>query len=1006
MARPHARRDRPHWPRRRTSPRSSSATSRWPPRRCATATEPLGRGYTGGRRATTAAEGGIDDGGGDRRDGESGGRAGGRRADEAGQDRPRRGGQRRPPRPRPDDAEVEAYLETALNAPAPERSPDDRPDRRADDGARRPSSSSTSAASSPSSSRGASASSTSTRSCCPTTRRSRSSSGAAPARSSCRAARCPSTTTDAPRPDPAIWSGRIPVLGICYGAQLMAHELGGDVLPADQREYGPANVTITADDGAVHRHRPRAAGLDEPRRLDHAAAGGLPRDRPDRLDAVSPAWPPPSATCTASSSTPRSSTRRAAATSCATSSVGHRRASRRPGRRPTSSTRPSPRSASGSTPRRARPARTAWSSARCRAASTRRSRPRSSIARSGDRLTCIYVDHGLMRKKESELLRVTFERDLGMNLVMVDARERFLARLAGVEDPEQKRRIIGDEFIRVFEEEAAKLGADRLPDPGHALPGRHRDARPSETKAAQKIKTHHNVGGLPADLRFQLIEPLRYLFKDEVRKVGLELGLPEAMVLRQPFPGPGLAIRIIGEVTAERLDTLREADWIVIDEIKARRPVPQPVAVVRDPHPGPQRRRDGRRPDLRQRRRHPGRDQRGRHDRRLGEAAVRRPGQDHRRGSSTRSRASTGSSTTSAPSRPPRSSGSERRSTSPTRRDGCPEAPPRDRWAIPAVAERGSIRAMADQPTSDARRRAVCPWCSAALPEPGRGTLPVVRRGAHRRASTSRCPGLTAVDAGGDRPGASRRSIRPKSRLLSWLSGDDARRDLHQGRRQRRSRRPTSRSGARCSGSSSRPRSPTSRPRPRRIMAEAVGRGPGRRGPARARRGRRAAGIELPTTAEARRARPSRRRRSTRRRRPTTADADEASAPDAAEADAPSRRGRRTRPRPTSERPPQAADAAADRLTRRRLSCAGARPTPAARSVVPARARGPHRRPDAPRRDGAAVRRHPTAGGWPSCGSPTTTASSASATSRRPPDRRPIRRSPASARRSPARCPG
>jgi GMP synthase (glutamine-hydrolysing) len=186
----------------------------------------------------------------------------------------------------------------------------------------------------------------------------------------------------------------------------------------------------------------------------------------------------------------------------------------------------------------------------------------------GDRLTCIYVDHGLMRKKESELLRATFEQNLGMRLVMVDARGRFLARLAGVEDPEQKRRIIGDEFIRVFEEEAAKLGRIDFLTQGTLYPDVIESAT-AETKAAQKIKTHHNVGGLPADLRFQLIEPLRYLFKDEVRAVGSELGLPEAMVLRQPFPGPGLAIRIIGEVTAERLDTLREADWIVIDEIKA-----------------------------------------------------------------------------------------------------------------------------------------------------------------------------------------------------------------------------------------------------------------------------------------------------------------------------------------------------------------------------------------------------------------------------------------------------
>jgi GMP synthase (glutamine-hydrolysing) len=186
----------------------------------------------------------------------------------------------------------------------------------------------------------------------------------------------------------------------------------------------------------------------------------------------------------------------------------------------------------------------------------------------GDRLTCIYVDHGLMRKRESELLRDTFEANLGMRLVMVDARDRFLARLAGVEDPEQKRIIIGDEFIRVFEEEAATLGRIDFLTQGTLYPDVIESTAP-ETKAAQKIKTHHNVGGLPTDLRFELIEPLRYLFKDEVRRVGVELGLPEQMVLRQPFPGPGLAIRIIGEVTRERLDTLREADWIVIDEIKA-----------------------------------------------------------------------------------------------------------------------------------------------------------------------------------------------------------------------------------------------------------------------------------------------------------------------------------------------------------------------------------------------------------------------------------------------------
>ena len=245
----------------------------------------------------------------------------------------------------------------------------------------------------------------------------------------------------------------------------------------------------------------------------------------------------------------------------------------------------------------------------------------------GDRLTCIYVDHGLMRKRESELLRATFEANLGMRLVMVDARQRFLDRLAGVEDPEQKRKIIGDEFIRVFEEEATKLGRIDFLTQGTLYPDVIESAT-SETKAAQKIKTHHNVGGLPADLRFKLIEPLRYLFKDEVRAVGLELGLPEAMVQRQPFPGPGLAIRIIGEVTAERLDTLREADWIVIDEIKAAglyRSVWQSFAILT---PVRSVGRDGRRPDLRQRRRDPGGHLGRRDDRRLGEAAVRRPRQD------------------------------------------------------------------------------------------------------------------------------------------------------------------------------------------------------------------------------------------------------------------------------------------------------------------------------------------------------------------------------------------
>jgi GMP synthase (glutamine-hydrolysing) len=363
----------------------------------------------------------------------------------------------------------------------------------------------------------------------------------------------------APHPDPLIWSATdIPVLGICYGIQLMAYHLGGNVIPAEKREYGPATIKITTQDGLFRGIEPEQnvwmshgdkivsppdgfvplanspsspyAGLADPARkmygiqfhpeVVHTPAGrDILRNFVLGIAQARPTWTP---------------------ASLVDSNVQDIRS------------------------------RVGDGKVICALSGGVDSAVAATLVHRavGDQLTCIYVDHGLMRKRESELLRLTFEKNLGMKLVMVDARERFLRRLAGVEEPEEKRRIIGDEFIRVFEEEAVKLGQIDFLTQGTLYPDVIESTAP-ETKAAQKIKTHHNVGGLPADMKFQLIEPLRYLFKDEVRAVGTELGLPDQMVNRQPFPGPGLAIRIIGEVTAERLDTLREADWIVIDEIKA-----------------------------------------------------------------------------------------------------------------------------------------------------------------------------------------------------------------------------------------------------------------------------------------------------------------------------------------------------------------------------------------------------------------------------------------------------
>ncbi|MER2063802.1 MAG: glutamine-hydrolyzing GMP synthase [Alkalibacterium sp.] len=182
----------------------------------------------------------------------------------------------------------------------------------------------------------------------------------------------------------------------------------------------------------------------------------------------------------------------------------------------------------------------------------------------GDQLTCIFVDHGLLRKNEGDQVMDSLQGKFGLNVIRVDAKDRFLSKLEGISDPEQKRKIIGNEFIYVFNDEAAKLdGIEYL-----AQGTLYTDVIESGTATAQTIKSHHNVGGLPDDMTFELIEPLNTLFKDEVRELGLELDMPESLVWRQPFPGPGLGIRVIGEITEDKLEIVRESDAILRDEIK------------------------------------------------------------------------------------------------------------------------------------------------------------------------------------------------------------------------------------------------------------------------------------------------------------------------------------------------------------------------------------------------------------------------------------------------------
>ncbi len=359
---------------------------------------------------------------------------------------------------------------------------------------------------------------------------------------------------DAPASDPGIFSLGIPVLGICYGMQLMAHQLGGDVNSSKLREYGRSILKVTADDLLFQELEPEMQvwmshgdsikqlppGFQVTARTDNCPYAAM-ADTNRHFYGVQ--FHPEVKHTHFGNEILRNFLFKVCGCSgdwdlsdLITESIAEIRQ------------------------------KVGDKKVLCALSGGVDSSVAATLVHRavGDQLVCVYVDNGLMRKNESQQVITTFKENMGMNLIAVDAQDRFLAKLAGVTDPERKRKIIGEEFIRVFEEEKSRLGEIDYLVQGTIYP----DIIESGTSTAQTIKSHHNVGGLPEDMDFELLEPLRLLFKDEVRIIGEKLAIPAEILWRQPFPGPGLGVRVLEEVTREKLEALREADAIVREEIE------------------------------------------------------------------------------------------------------------------------------------------------------------------------------------------------------------------------------------------------------------------------------------------------------------------------------------------------------------------------------------------------------------------------------------------------------